>query len=67
MALSLKSNFLEVGKKSFKFCHHLIDDSSNKVLMDIQIVAVLFDIKKRKAIEIPKSFKKLALDLIAKR
>ncbi len=67
MALSLKSNFLEVGKKSFKFCHHLIDDSSNKVLMDIQIVAVLFDIQKRKAIEIPKSFKKLALDLIAER
>ena len=51
MALSLKSNFLEVGNKSFKFCHHLIDDSSSKVLMDIQIVAVLFDINKRKAIE----------------
>ena len=66
MALSLKSNFLEVGNKSFKFCHHLIDDSSSKVLMDIQIVAVLFDIKKRKAIEIPKSFKKLALNLVAR-
>ncbi len=65
MALSLQSNFLEIGNKTFKFCHHLIDDSNNKVLMDIYIVAVLFDIEKRKAIEIPKSFKKLASNLIA--
>ena len=66
MALSLKSNFIEINEKSFKFCHHLIDDSSNKVLMDIQIVAVLFDLKKRVAIKLPKSFRKKAELLLIK-
>ena len=65
MALTLKSNFLHVGNKSFKFCHHLIDDSTNEIIMDIQIVAVLFDTEKRKAIEIPETFKKNSLNLIA--
>jgi len=60
MAVSLKSNFIEINEKSFKFCHHLVDDSTNKVLMDIQIVAVLFDLKKRVAINLPKSFRKKA-------
>ena len=60
MAVSLKSNFIEINEKSFKFCHHLVDDSTNKVLMDIQIVAVLFDLKKRVAIKLPKSFRKKA-------
>ena len=67
MALTLKSNFLYIGNKSFKFCHHLIDDSTNEILMDIQIAAVLFDTEKRKAIEIPETFKKNALKLIAKK
>ena len=30
-------DFIEINEKSFKFCHHLIDDASNRVLMDIQI------------------------------
>ena len=66
MAVSLKSNFIEINEKSFKFCHHLIDDSTNKVLMDIQIVAVLFDLKKRVAIKLPKSFRKKAEALLIK-
>ncbi len=60
MAVSLKSNFIEINEKSFKFCHHLVDDATNNILMDIQIVAVLFDLKKRVAIKLPKSFRKKA-------
>ncbi|MFL2822306.1 MAG: hypothetical protein EVA21_06215 [Alphaproteobacteria bacterium] len=66
MAISLKSNFIEINEKSFKFCHHLIDDATNRVLMDIQIVAVLFDLKKRVAIKLPKSFRKKAGALLIK-
>ena len=66
MAVSLKSNFIEINEKSFKFCHHLIDDASNRVLMDIQIVAVLFDLKKRVAIKLPNSFRKKAEALLIK-
>ena len=66
MAVSLKSNFIEVNEKSFKFCHHLIDDASNRVLMDIQIAAVLFDLKKRVAIKLPNSFRKKAVALLIK-
>ena len=66
MAVSLKSNFIEINEKSFKFCHHLIDDASNRVLMDIQIAAVLFDLKKRVAIKLPNSFRKKAEALLIK-
>ena len=48
MAVSLRSNFTKIGNKSLKFIHHMIDEASGKIILDIEVVAVLFDLVKRK-------------------
>jgi len=53
----MHTNFTKIGNKSLKFIHHMVDDASGDILMDIEIVAVLFDLKKRKSIEVPKDFR----------
>ena len=64
MAVSLRSNFTKVGNKSLKFIHHMIDEASGEIILDIEVVAVLFDLVKRKSIVVPKQFKEKANDLI---
>ena len=46
MAVTIHTNFTKIGNKSLKFFHHIVDDSTGDVIMDIEIVAVLFDLKK---------------------
>ncbi|MDA1135184.1 MAG: thioesterase family protein [Proteobacteria bacterium] len=60
MAISIHSSFTKIGNKSIKFTHHMIDDASGDIIMDIEIVAVLFDLEKRLSIVIPEKFKNKA-------
>jgi len=64
MAVSMHSNFTKIGNKSLKFIHHMIDDASGDTIMDIEIVAVLFDLEKRVSLIIPESFKNKANSLL---
>ena len=64
MAVTMYTNFTKIGNKSLKFIHHMVDDASGDVIMDIEIVAVLFDLKKRKAMEVPDNFRNRASTLL---
>ncbi len=57
MAVTIHTNFTKIGNKSLKFIHHMVDESTGDVIMDIEIVAVLFDLKKRKSIVVPDDFR----------
>tara|TARA_B100001093_G_scaffold518636_1_gene604217 strand:- start:4688 stop:5944 length:1257 start_codon:yes stop_codon:yes gene_type:complete len=64
MAVTMHTNFTKIGNKSLKFIHHMVDDSTDEVIMDIEIVAVLFDLKKRKSMIIPEEFRIKASKLL---
>ena len=64
MAVSMHSNFTKIGNKSLKFIHHMVDDASGDIIMDIEIVAVLFDLEKRVSMIVPESFKNKANSLL---
>ena len=64
MAVSMYSNFTKIGNKSLKFIHHMVDDASGDIIMDIEIVAVLFDLEKRVSMIVPESFKNKANSLL---
>ena len=64
MAVTMHTNFTKIGNKSLKFIHHMVDDSTGDVIMDIEIVAVLFDLKKRKSLVVPEDFKIKASRLV---
>ena len=42
----------------------MVDDSTGDVIMDIEIVAVLFDLKKRKSLAVPEDFRVRASELL---
>ena len=64
MAVTMHTNFTKIGNKSLKFIHHMVDDSTGEVIMDIEIVAVLFDLKKRKSLVVPEDFRIKASKLV---
>ena len=64
MAITMHTNFTKIGNKSLKFIHHMVDDSTGDVIMDIEIVAVLFDLQKRKSIVVPEEFRVQASKLL---
>ena len=64
MAVTMHTNFTKIGNKSLKFIHHMVDDSTGDVIMDIEIVAVLFDLKKRKSLVVPEDFRIKASKLV---
>ena len=64
MAVTMHTNFTKIGNKSLKFIHHMVDDSTGDVIMDIEIVAVLFDLKKRKSLVVPEDFRVKASKLV---
>ena len=64
MAGTMHTNFTKIGNKSLKFIHHMVDDSTGEVIMDIEIVAVLFDLKKRKSLVVPEDFRIKASKLV---
>ena len=64
MAVTIHTNFTKIGNKSLKFIHHMVDDSTSDVIMDIEIVAVLFDLKKRKSMVVPEGFRVKASKLL---
>ena len=64
MAVTMHTNFTKIGNKSLKFIHHMVDDSTGDVIMDIEIVAVLFDLKKRKSLVVPDDFRIKASKLV---
>ena len=64
MAVTMHTNFTKIGNKSLKFIHHMVDDSTGNVIMDIEIVAVLFDLQKRKSIVVPEEFRVQASKLL---
>ena len=64
MAVTMYTNFTKIGNKSLKFIHHMVDDSTGNVIMDIEIVAVLFDLKKRKSMVVPEEFRVKASKLL---
>ena len=57
MAVTTYTNFTKISNKTLKFIHHLVEDSTGDVIMDIEIVAVLFDLKKRKSRVVPDDFR----------
>ena len=66
MAVTMYTNFTKIGNKSLKFIHHMVDDTSGNIVMDIEIVAVLFDLEKRKSMEVPDAFRKKANTILIK-
>ena len=64
MAVTMHTNFTKIGNKSLKFIHHMVDDSTGDIIMDIEIVAVLFDLKKRKSMVVPEDFRIKASKLV---
>lgn len=64
MAVTMYTNFTKIGNKSLKFIHHLVDDNTGDVIMDIEIVAVLFDLQKRKSMVVPEEFRVKASKLL---
>ena len=42
----------------------MVDDSTGDVIMDIEVVAVLFDLKKRKSMVVPEDFRAKASKLL---
>ncbi len=64
MAVTMHTNFTKIGNKSLKFIHHMVDDSTGDVIMDIEVVAVLFDLKKRKSMFVPEDFRAKASKLL---
>ena len=54
----------KIDNKTLKFIHHLVEDSTGDVIMDIEIVAVLFDLKKRKSVLVPEEFRLKASKLL---
>ncbi len=64
MAVTMHTNFTKIGNKSLKFIHHMVDDSTGDVIMDIEVVAVLFDLKKRKSMVVPEDFRAKASKLL---
>ena len=64
MAVTMYTNFTKIGNKTLKFIHHMVDDASGDIIMDIEIVAVLFDLEKRKAMVIPDDFRNKASTLL---
>lgn len=66
MAVTMYTNFTKIGNKSLKFIHHMVDDTSGDIVMDIEIVAVLFDLEKRKSMEVPDAFRKKANTILIK-
>ena len=64
MAVTMYTNFTKIGNKSLKFIHHMVDDASGDIIMDIEIVAVLFDLEKRKAMIVPNDFRNKASKLL---
>ena len=64
MAVTMHTNFTNIGNKSLKFIHHMVDDSTSDVIMDIEVVAVLFDLKKRKSMVVPEDFRAKASKLL---
>ena len=66
MAVTMYTNFTKIGNKSLKFIHHMVDDTSGDIVMDIEIVAVLFDLDKRKSMEVPDAFRKKANTILIK-
>jgi acyl-CoA thioester hydrolase len=64
MAVTMYTNFTKIGNKSLKFIHHLVDESTGDVIMDIEIVAVLFDLQKRKSMVVPEEFRVKASKLL---
>ena len=66
MAVTMYTNFTKIGNKSLKFIHHMVDDTSGDIVMDIEIVAVLFDLEKRKSMEVPDAFRKKADTILIK-
>ena len=66
MAVTMYTNFTKIGNKSLKFIHHMVDDTSGDIVMDIEIVAVLFDLEKRKSMEVSDAFRKKANTILIK-
>ena len=64
MAITTHTNFTKIGNKSLKFIHHMVDESTGDVIMDIEIVAVLFDLKQRKSVVVPEEFRLKASKLL---
>ena len=64
MAVTMHTNFTNIGNKSLKFIHHMVDDSTGDIIMDIEVVAVLFDLKKRKSLAVPEEFRVKASELL---
>ena len=64
MAVTTYTNFTKISNKTLKFIHHMVEDSTGDVIMDIEIVAVLFDLKKRKSVLVPEEFRLKASKLL---
>ena len=64
MAVTTYTNFTKISNKTLKFIHHMVEDSTGDVIMDIEIVAVLFDLKKRKSVVVPEEFRLKASKLL---
>lgn len=51
--VSLWSGVLDVGAKTFRYGHRLVDESTGETCALYDVVACMFDLEKRRAMEIP--------------
>jgi len=52
-AYHIRTGFLELREKTWRFCHHLIDSGSRETVATAEIVAVMFDKASRKSVLLP--------------
>ncbi|MDP6705095.1 MAG: thioesterase family protein [Alphaproteobacteria bacterium] len=50
---TLRSGLAEVGRKTFRFCHRLANDSTGEAIATVDMVSCLFDLVGRRAVTIP--------------
>lgn len=52
-AYHIRTGFLEIREKTWRFCHYLIDSVSGEVVATAEVVAVMFDKTTRKSVVLP--------------
>jgi len=56
-AVQIRSCMLDLGEKVFRFGHYMADANSGEPITSVEVVAVLFDLNKRKAVRFPDEYR----------
>ena len=55
--LQIRSCLLEMGDKVFRFGHYMIDPETGEQITSVEVIAVLFDLEKRRAVRFPDKYR----------